>query len=59
MFTLCLENGTDQRYLLGFQQHGIDNTPVTIKLFFDDHNLVIEDDCDVLLVDDPKKYGNS
>ena len=58
MFTLCIENGTDQRYLIGFQQHGIQSTPVTINRLFDDNFGEIED-CDILLVDDPKTYGES
>ena len=58
MFTLCIENRTDQRYLIGFQQHGIQSTPVTINRLFDDNFGEIED-CDILLVDDPKTYGES
>jgi hypothetical protein len=58
MFTLCIENGTDQRYLISFQQHGIQSTPVTINRLFDDNFGEIED-CDILLVDDPKAYGES
>ena len=58
MFTLCIENATDQRYLIGFQQHGIQSTPVTINRLFDDNFGEIED-CDILLVDDPKTYGES
>ena len=58
MFTLCLENDTDQRYLLGFQQHGIDNVPVTVNRLFDDNFGEIED-CDILLVDEPKQCGES
>ncbi|MCH8211724.1 MAG: hypothetical protein IIB99_10175 [Planctomycetes bacterium] len=58
MFTLCIENGTDQRYLIGFQEHGIQCTPVTINRLFDDNFGEIED-CDILLVDDPKTYAES
>jgi|ERR1043166_2330274 len=58
MFTLCIENGTEQRYLVGFQQHGIQSVPVTVNRLFDDNFGEIED-CDILLVDDPKKYGES
>lgn len=58
MFTLCIENGTDQRYLIGFQQQGIQTTPVTVNRLFDDNFGEIED-YDILLVDDPKKYGES
>lgn len=53
MFTLCIENGTDQRYLIGFQQQGIQTTPVTVNRLFDDNFGEIED-YDILLVDDPK-----
>lgn len=58
MFTLCIENGTDRRYLIGFQQRGIETSPVTINRLFDDNFGEIED-CDVLLVDDPKSFGES
>ena len=57
MFTLLIENGTDQRYLIGFQQHGQDNTPVKVNRLFDDFGEI--EDCDVLLIDDPKQYGES
>ncbi len=58
MFILCIENGTDQRYLVGFQQRGIQSVPVTVSRLFDNNFGEIED-CDILLVDDPKRYGAS
>jgi hypothetical protein len=58
MFTLCIENGTDQRYMIGFQQHGVADVPVTVNQLFSDNFGEIED-CDILLVDDPKSYGAS
>jgi hypothetical protein len=54
MFTLCIENGTDRRYLIGFQVAGTDHKPVPISRLFDDDFGEIED-CDILLVDAPKK----
>jgi hypothetical protein len=58
LFTLCIENGSDKRYLIGFQQIGIDKTPVTLNQLFDPNFGEVED-CDVILVDDPKKYGSA
>jgi len=58
MFTLCIENGSDQRYLVGFQERGISTTPVQLNRLFDNDFGVIED-CDVVLVDQPKKDGES
>jgi hypothetical protein len=58
MFILCIENGTPERYLVGFQQHGIESRPVTVSRLFDNNFGEIED-CDILLVDDPKQYGTS
>lgn len=58
MFTLCIENGTDQRYLIGFQQHGTPDTPVSITQLFEDNFGEIQD-CDILLVDDPKRSGEA
>jgi hypothetical protein len=57
MFTLCIENGTDKRYLIGFPQRGI-QSPVRVKDLFDGDFGEIED-TDVVLVDDPKKHGES
>jgi hypothetical protein len=57
MFTLCIENGSDQRYLVGFPKLGVDHTPVGLDRIFDE-DFEIEDR-DILLVDDPKKYGVS
>lgn len=57
MFVLCLENGTEQRYLIGFQQRGR-HPPVKVKNLFDDNFGEIED-CDVLLIDDPKRFGEA
>jgi hypothetical protein len=58
MFTLCIENGSDQRYLIGFQRPVVDHTPVGVRRLFDDDFGEVED-CDILLVDDPKRYGES
>ena len=58
MFTLCIEHGSDQRYLIGFQVPGVDHTPVGPDRIFDT-NLGEIEDCDILLVDDPKTYGES
>lgn len=57
MFTLCIEHGTDKRYLVGFPQRGVAQ-PVKLKQLFDDSFGEIED-TDVVLVDDPKKYGEA
>jgi hypothetical protein len=56
MFTLCIENGSPQRYLIGFQQMGIANAPIGIERLFDGDIGEIED-CDILLVDDPEQFG--
>lgn len=58
MFALCMENGTDHRYLVGFPALGPPNESVSTNRLFDDGFGEIED-CDVLLVDDPKTYGPS
>lgn len=58
MFTLLIESKTDHRYLIGFQQHGMNPVPAKINDLFDDNFGEIED-CDVLLVDDPKGYGEA
>jgi hypothetical protein len=58
MFTLCLENGTDQRYLIGFQVPSVAKTPVELNRLFDEDFGQIED-VDVLLVDAPKNHGQS
>ena len=57
MFTLCIENRTEKRYLVGFPQLGIQR-PVRVKELFEDDFGEI-DDTDVVLVDDPKRYGES
>ncbi len=56
MFTLCLENGTDKRYLIGFQEAGPDAIPVRIERLFDSDFGEVED-VDFVLVDDPKDSG--
>jgi hypothetical protein len=53
MFTLCVENGSDLRYLIGFQAPGLDHTPVPVNRLFDDDFGELED-CDILLVDEPR-----
>ncbi len=62
MFTLCIENGTPHRYLIGFQVPGVPSSPVTVSQLFDE-SIGEVDDCDVLLVDDPGgcnvRSGNS
>jgi len=58
LFALSLENRSEQRYLIGFQQRGIPRTPVPFDRLFDNDFGEIED-CDFVLVDDPKKYGPS
>jgi len=58
MFALLIENGTDQRYLIGFPELGLDHEPATVNRLFDDNFGEIED-YDVLLIDDPKSYGES
>jgi hypothetical protein len=58
MFTLCIENRTEQRYLIGFPHLGIVAGSFTVSDVFDDRFGEIED-CDVVLIDDPKKYGES
>lgn len=55
MFALLVENQTDQRYLIGFQKIGAPQEPLTIREIFKDSSIVIENDCDVLLVDCPKQ----
>jgi len=57
MFTLCIENGTDRRYLIGFQHRGSQSAG-KVQDVFEDHFGEIED-CDVLLIDDPKRYGKT
>src|SRR5215207_5766014 len=52
MFTLCIENRTDQRYLIGFPHLGILAGSFTVSDVFDDRFGEIED-CDVVLIDDP------
>ena len=54
MFALCMENGTENRYLIGFQQRGKAVSPVRSDQLFDGKFGEIED-CDILLVDDPKR----
>jgi hypothetical protein len=58
MFTLLIENGNNQRYLIGFQEKGHEIASVNVNRLFDDDFGEVED-CDVLLIDDPKKYGES
>ena len=56
MFTLCLEKGSDQRYLIGFQSRGVSRLPVAVNHLFDgDFGEV--NDCDLVLADDPKRSG--
>src|SRR6185503_16548286 len=57
MFTLCIENGGDKRYLIGFPQRGV-SQPVKVEQLFNDTFGEIED-TDIVLVDDPKKHGES
>ena len=57
VFVLCIEHKTEQRYLIGFQQRGTPS-PVKVENLFDDNFGEIED-CDVLLIDDPKRYGET
>jgi hypothetical protein len=56
MFTLCIENGSANRYLIGFQQLGVARVPIDLDRLFDGDIGEIED-CDILLVDDPKTFG--
>jgi hypothetical protein len=58
MFTLCIEHKSPQRYLIGFQNPGLVNEGVTINRLFDD-NIGEVEDCDFLLVDDPKGSGDA
>jgi hypothetical protein len=58
MFALCMENRTDQRFLIAFQHHGIPSRRLTVSDLFTDGFGEIED-CDVLLVDDPNKDGEA
>lgn len=58
MFALLLENRTQRRYLIGFQELGLDHEPVTVNRLFDDNFGEIED-CDVLLIDDPQSFGEA
>ena len=56
VFTLCLENSTSQRYAVAFQpkdQHEI--RPLSVDVLLDTTYEVREEDCDVVLVDVPKK----
>ena len=57
MVTLCLEHKSPQRYLIGFHP-GLVKKGVTIDRLFDDDIGEVED-CDFLLVDDPKGYGTA
>jgi hypothetical protein len=58
MFTLSIEVEADQRYLIGFPTPGIETVPARVKELFEDCFAEIED-CDVVLIDDPKTYGPS
>lgn len=58
MFALCLEHRSEHRYLIGFPHLGIPTDRFTVSDLFDGQFGEIED-CDVLLIDDPKCYEAS
>jgi hypothetical protein len=51
LFTLCLENNENKRFLIGFQDRGLDLRPGFVRdLFVDDAGGI--EDCDVILIPD-------
>jgi hypothetical protein len=52
MFTLCIENGSDQRYLIGFQVPGIAKAPAHMDQLFNGEFEI--EDTDIILADQPK-----
>lgn len=51
IFALCLENNENRRFLVGFQERGLDSKPSLIRDLFEDSFGEIED-CDVILIPD-------
>jgi hypothetical protein len=56
LFTLCIENRTNQRYLVGFQELGAAVKPIGMDDVFNGNFGEIED-CDIILVDEPQEIG--
>ncbi len=51
IFTLCLENNENKRFLIGFPERGLPNGPITVNQVFADDFGEIED-WDIILVED-------
>ncbi|MHC4163080.1 MAG: hypothetical protein ACYSUM_13200 [Planctomycetota bacterium] len=58
LFALCLENNESKRFLVGFQERGVADTPVPVNTLFEDAFGEIED-VDVILVPDLGPDGPS
>jgi hypothetical protein len=58
LFTLCLENNENKRFLVGFQQRGLDFTPSMVRDLFEDGFGEIEN-CDIILIPDLGPDGPS
>ncbi len=56
LFTLCLENNENKRFLVGFQQRGLPVKPAMIRDLFEDGFGEIEN-CDVILIPDLGRDG--